>query len=139
MSGPLSNAEASERMNNFLKIIKDTGEAKKQEINTEARNNRDAAKKRMVARMVQGVNEKYERLTTNAETNLRTSKSNFILESRTECQNDRHAKMSLMKDAVEKRIQEKFDSDPNAYRNFMKDLIMEACIRLLEQDLRIRC
>jgi len=139
MTGPLSPAEANLRMAQLKKVIDDEAEKKKQLISTEARNSRDALKKKMVSRLMQGVNQKYERLVTDQETELRKAKSSFILASRLQCQNDRYGKAHEIKGAVEKKLLQKFTGDAQCYRKFMKEIMLESSIRLLEQNMLIRC
>lgn len=139
MSGPLTKAEAEERMRHFEEIIRKEGQEKANEIKSDARDTQNAMKSKMVSRLIQGVNQKYERLSVNRETTMRTHKSTKILEARTQCQNDRHFKTTEIKSGVEEKLQQRFASDPASYRKFMKDLLLESCIRLLEQVLQIRC
>lgn len=139
MSGPLSDAEANARIQQLQKIIHDEANCKEDEIKKASFDARDAAKKRLLARFTQNVDAVHERRVNDEEIKTRTAKSNYILESRTDCQNDRHAKTREITAAVESRIKQQFQNNKAAYKKFLKDVILEGLIRLLEQAVYIRC
>ena len=139
MSGPLSDAEAARRMQELQKVISDESQCRCDEITKASYEGRDATKKKLLARFTQNVDAVHERRVNDAEIKTRTFKSNYILESRTECQNDRHAKTGEITNAVQERIQQQFKKDKAGYKKFLKDVILEGLIRLLEQAVYIRC
>merc|ERR1712194_286891 len=121
MSGPLSKQEAQERMKTLLSNIEQEGEAKHSEILNDARALRDDKKKRNVEQLKKEIDHKFEKELNKMETATKTKKSNFILDARKICQEDRNVKLTGIIDSVKAKLEKDFAANPETYRVFVKN------------------
>merc|ERR1711976_82047 len=139
MSGPLTQQQRQSRMTRLMKDINEVADTRVDEITSEARTAQDDRKKKNIAVLKKEIDKQFEKELTKMETLTKTNKSNFILDARKECQLDRSEKLGTIKEAVKNRLKTNFEANPESYRNFVKDLIVEGMLRLLEQFIAIRC
>jgi len=87
----------------------------------------------------QQVHEEYEKKFKQYETAWKIKKSGVINKARVEKMNARNKVLMKMLDKAEVQVIKKFEEDPSSYEALMKKLIVQAFLKLMEQQVTVRC
>ncbi|CAG9318958.1 unnamed protein product [Blepharisma stoltei] len=135
----MNESDARERIRQMISFVQEEAKEKAREIESKTEHEYNLAKAKHLHNAKEKLTAEYEKKWKQLEVKKRISKSTAINAARMEIMTTRNNCMNQLLEDTKHSILRNIASNPNQYKDFLKRLLVQSFIKMLEAEITLQC